>query len=259
MEKCDCLELAKKYFWLILNFLLITLIVLGIFSIKTLREYGDSILSTRIISVSAEGKTITVPDIATINFSVITEGMDTKKISEENTQKMNKAIDFVKNEGIEAKDIQTAGYTLSPKYEYDETQKKSFISGYTLTQTVYLKIRDFSKISEILGTLPGLGINNISSLSFSIENQDKSLSEARAQAFEKARVKAKEMAKQNGVKIKRVITFTEYQNNYPMYKTMETSAYGRGALDSSVPSVAPSIEPGSQEVTVNVSVTYEIK
>ncbi|MHB9019605.1 MAG: SIMPL domain-containing protein [Minisyncoccota bacterium] len=250
------LESLKKYFWAILDLLLIVLVILGIFSISSLRHYSDSIPSSRTISVSAEGKTIVTPDIAKMNFSVVTEGKDTVKISEENIVKMNKAIDFVKSQGIESKDIQTAGYNLSPRYEYDENTRKTFISGYTLTQTIYIKIRDFSKISGILGALPGFGINDISSLSFDLENQDASLKIARDQAFEKALSKAKEMAKKNGVRIKRVVTFSDYQNNYPIYAKSVSYGMGDRAMTESAPS--PSIEPGSQEVTVNVSITYEI-
>jgi len=250
----DNVEVFKKYFWMFLNLLLVVLILLGMFSISAIRRYIDASPIVRSITISAEGKTITTPDIAKVNFSVISEGMDTVKISNENIEKMNKAIDFVKSEGVEAKDIKTAGYNLSPRYEYDEAKRKSFISGYTLTQTVYVTIRDFSKISKILGALPGLGINDISSLSFDIENQDQALSDARSQAFEKAFEKARDMAKQNGVRIKRVITFSEYQNSYPIYAK---EAYGLGGdMRSSAPS--PTIEPGSQEVKVNVTVTYEL-
>ena len=248
------LESLKKYFWYFLNLFLIVLVILGMFSMSALRRYIDSTSSNRTISVSAEGKTVVTPDIAKINFSVVTEGADTVKISDENIKKMNKAIDFIKAEGVESKDIQTAGYNLSPRYEYDEDKRKSFISGYTLTQTVYVKIRDFSKISSVLGALPGFGINDISSLSFDVENQDEFLKAARDQAFEKAFAKAKEMARQNGVKIKRVITFNENQNNYPIY----AKAYGMGGIAAESAAMVPTIEAGSQEITVNVSITYEI-
>ncbi len=250
------IDFLKKYFWVFLNLLLVVLIILGLFSIGAIRRYIEASPVVRSIVVSAEGKTVVTPDIAKVNFSVISEGLDTVKISNDNIEKMNKAIDFVKSQGVDAKDIQTAGYNLVPKYEYDEARKKSYISGYTLTQTVYVKIRDFSKISTILGALPNLGVNNISSLSFDIENQDKALADARNQAFEKAFTKAKEMAKKNGVEIKRVVTFSDYQNVYPIY--MDSAKYSSAGMASSV-SPAPSIEPGSQEVKVNVSITYELE
>ena len=252
------MENSKKYFWILLNLLLATFVILTIFSINAVRHYTDSSTSDRKITVSAEGKTIVVPDIAKINFSVITEGIDTEKISEENTRKMNEAIDFVKNKNIEDKDIRTAGYSLSPKYEYDEDKRTTFISGYTLSQTVYLQIRDFTKISEILKELPSLGINRISQIAFDVENQDESLKDAREQAFEKAFAKAKEMADKNNVRIDKVITFTEYQNNYSVrYMKADTLSEASG-MGGSVSS-SPAIEPGSQEIIVNVNVTYAIK
>jgi uncharacterized protein len=251
------METSKKYFWNLVNLLLVVLIILICFSVNAVRHYVDGLTSDRKITVSAEGKVITVPDIAKINFSVITEGQDTEKISEENTRKMNEAINFVKNKNIEDKDIQTAGYNLSPKYEYDEDKRTTFISGYTLSQTVYLQIRDFAKISEILRELPGLGINKISRITFEIENQDESLKEARGLAFEKAFIKAKEMADKNNVKIDKVITFVEYQNNYSV-RLMSSDSVEFGSKESGALVSTPIIEPGSQEVIVNVSVTYAI-
>jgi len=246
----------KKWFGWLVNASLVVLILLGLSSLKALYKYQGSLYPSRTITVSAEGKTTVSPDLANFNFSVVSEGKDPEKVAEENNKKMSAAIEFVKGQGVADKDIKTAGYNLSPRYEYDEDRKRTFISGYTLTQTVFVKIRDFVKIGKILGALPELGINDIGSLNFSVEEQDKYLNEARQEAFEKARIKAKEMAKQNRVRIKRVVTFSEsaggYPTPYPRY-----AEFGMGG--DFVKAAAPSIEPGSQEVTVNVAVTYEIR
>ena len=53
--------------------------------------------SFRSFSVSAEGKSVSIPDVATFTFSVVTQGgKDLAKIQTDNTDKMNKAIAFVK-------------------------------------------------------------------------------------------------------------------------------------------------------------------
>lgn len=247
---------AKSLFWKLINALLAVAVLLGLSSMVALYKYQKSLYPARTVTVSAEGKTIVTPDIATLSFSVVSEGRDPEKLSVDNTKKMNAAIDFMKAQGVEAKDIKTAGYNLSPRYEYDEDRRTTFISGYTLSQTVAIKVRDFSKIGKMLGALPGLGINQIGSLSFDIEDQDKFLNTAREEAFAKAHAKAKAMAKQNGARIRRVVTFSESQGGY--YPRPVLEAYGKGAADlAAVP--APSIEPGSQEVTVNVTVVYEIR
>jgi uncharacterized protein YggE len=249
-------EKLKNWFWRLINALLVVAVLLGLSSMAALYKYQKSLYPARTVTVSAEGKTTVTPDIATLSFSVVSEGRDPGRLSGDNTKKMNAAIDFMKMQGVEAKDIKTAGYNLSPRYEYDEDRRTTFISGYTLSQTVMVKVRDFSKIGAMLGALPGLGINQIGSLSFDIEDQDVFLNAAREEAFAKARAKAKAMAKQNGARIKRVVTFSESQGGY--YPRPVFEAYGKGAADlAAVP--APSIEPGSQEVTVNVTVVYEIR
>ena len=218
------------------------------------KKYGDSLMPAKTINVSAEGKVTVSPDIAKLSFSVVSEGANSKLLAENNNKKMNAAIDFAKSQGIEEKDIKTTEYNLSPRYEYDEKTKKTFISGYTLTQTVLVKVRDLNKVAEVLGGLPALGINQISSISFDIDEPEKYLSEARNQAFDKVKEKAKAIAEKNGVKLGRVINFYEYQST-PYYQNVR--ALGMGGAEAVQP--LPQIQPGSQEVTIQVSVTYEIK
>lgn len=240
---------------MILNIVLVVLVLLGLSSLKALYSYGKSLPASRTITISAEGKTVVLPDIATFFFSVVNEGSNPEILVEKNNTVINKALEFVKGEGVEVKDIKTTGYDLSPRYEYDEKRRTSFISGYRLSQTVTIKLRDFTKISRILAALPSFGINQIGSLTFGVDEPDTYLNEAREQAFQKARAKADAMAKQNNVRIRKVITFSEFNGGYPrpMYAKAEMDSFGGGVA------TPPQIEPGSQEVTVNVSVTYEIR
>lgn len=241
----------KNIFWILFDAVLAVAVVLGLLAAAALWQYGKSVVPSRAIAVNAEGKVVVIPDIARVSFSAVSEGKDPAAIQTDNNKKINSAIEFVKTEGVDPKDIKTAGYDLSPRYEYDEKRRTSFISGYTLTQTVSLKIRDFSKIGKIIGALPGLGINQIGSLSFDVDDPDKFLNEARKEAFEKARAKADAMASYSGVKIRRVVNFSEYGGGYPVPLFAKAEVFG-GAVS------APTIEPGSQEVTVQVNVTYEI-
>lgn len=218
------------------------------------KKFGDSLISAKTVSVSAEGKVTVSPDIAKISFSVVSEGVNPKALAEDNNKKMNSAINLIKSQGVDEKDIKTVEYNLNPRYEYDKKTKKTFISGYSLTQSVLVKVRDLDKTAEILAGLPELGINQIGQISFEIDEPEKYLVEARDQAFNKAKIKAGEMAAKNGVRLGKVINFSDYQSGpIPYY-----NSFGKGGQMEALSS-APSIQPGSQEVTVNVSVTYEIK
>lgn len=247
---------SRKIFWVLMNVGLLVLIVFLVYGLKALARYSSSLGPARVIYVSAEGKAVAVPDIAKVSFAVVSEGVSPAEIQKENTEKMNNALRLVKEQGIEEKDIKTTQYSLSPRYEYDEKRKWSFIVGYELRQSVELKIRNFSKISPILAGLPELGINEIGQLQFDVDSPDEYQNQARKEAFAKARVKAESMAEQNGTRIRRVVTFSESFGYWPPPTPFAAKEGFGGGLEA-VPQ--PIIEPGTQEVTAQVNVTYEIR
>jgi len=203
---------------------------------------------------SAEGKSVIKPDIATVSFSVISEGKSAASIQDDNTRKMNEAVALVKSLGVDPKDIQTSSYNLSPKYRYDQKSGNSSIDGYQITQTVTVKVRVLDNAAKIVGGLPGVGVNQISGPSFGVEDPDLYLASARAEAFAKARTKAEVLAKAAGVSVGKVVTFSESAGGgYPV--PMYAKAMGMGGDSASV----PEFQPGSEEARVNVSVTFEIR
>lgn len=232
--------------------------------ISAASSYSRSIepSSFRSFAVSAEGDYVAVPDVAQFTFSVVTEGgTDVSALQEENTRKMNQAIEFVKDQGVDDKDIKTQRYSLQPRYQYyrceDGPCPPPEIVGYTVTQTAEVKIRDFEVIGDIVGGVVENGANTISQLSFVIDDPTEVQNQARAEAIEKAKDKAKSIASAGGFRVGRLLSIQE-GGAYPVYRTyaLEESldkATGMGG------GIAPSIEPGSEEVTVNVTLVYEIK
>lgn len=220
--------------------------------------------SYRSFSVSGEGKVTAIPDIANFTFSVITQGgKDISSLQAENTEKANNAIDFLKAQGIEAKDIKTSNYSINPRYQYYDCKepyssitpcRSAEIVGYTITQTVSVKIRDFDKIGTVVSGVVDNGANSVSSLSFTIDDPTALEDQAKEQAIAQAREKAKLVAKAGGFDVGKLISIEE--GYVPYY------AYGKGTSDTAMESVSspvPAIEPGSQEITVNMTLRYEIK
>ena len=220
-----------------------------------LNTWSNAVPSARTVTVSAEGIATIVPNLATVSFSVISEGASATSIQEENTNKMNAAIAIVKGFKVADKDIQTSAYNLSPRYTYEQKTGKSRIDGYQITQTVTVKVRNLDDAGKIVGQLPAAGINQISGPDFSVENMDAFLHGAREEAFNKAHAKAKELANLAGAGVGRVVTFSESSgNNYPrpMYMKAEMAMGGDA-------SNVPQFEAGSDEARVTVSVTYELR
>ncbi len=244
------------------------LLVFAYAAISYVNSYSRSIEPSafRSFAVSGESEITAIPDVARFSFSVITEGgKDVAKIQKENTEKVNKIIEFIKSSGVENKDIKTLDYSLEPKYQYYNCNNPfplngkpcppPEIVGYTIRQTVSVKIRDFSKIGNILAGAVENGANSVSQLSFEIDDLDKIKNQAREEAIKKAQEKAKSMAKAGDFRLGKLLSIEEGGfTSMPYYlKNMESSPMDDGGLPS------PTIEPGSQEVVVNIVLKYEIK
>lgn len=242
---------------------IIALLAFAYSAVAFVLNYSKTIdpASIRSFSVSAEGKATEIPDTAEFNFSVITEGgKDIGALQKENTEKTNKAIDFLKSNNINEKDIKTQNYSLTPRYQYSACTSgvcpPPQITGYTITQTVLVKIHDFKKIGDILSGVAENGVNSISQLSFKIDDPSEVQNKARKEAISKAKDKANNIASSGGFTIGRLISIEEGVNfPPPIYRGV-----GMGG-ESAVPLMmkTPNIEAGSEEITVNVTLRYEIK
>jgi len=216
----------------------------------------------RTITVNGEGKVTVKPDLAQVSLSVVSNGATVKEVTEDNNKKMAQIVEAVKALKIDSKDITTSEYNLYPNYNYpvyspNTTQPQTpKITGYSLNQTVMVKVRNLDDSDKVLDVALAKGANQISALTFDVEDPSKLKAEAREKAFSVAKEKADDMAKAVGVKIGRVITFSEGSNGYPVpmanfsMKSMSPEAQS---------SDASAVEPGSKEYNINVSVTYEIE
>ncbi len=277
----------KSYVGMALIIALVALSVAALWYVSVYNRISEP-GSFRSFSVSAEGKAIIVPDVAEFTFEVISEGgVNLADTQAKNTEKTNNAIAFVKSKGVDAKDIKTQGYNVEPRYQYYDCGAPAVpiyfkgesggvsgssgvsapsakrvvcpppdIIGYTVRQTVSVKVRDFKAIGDILSGVVGNGANSVSQLSFTVDDPTVVENEARAEALAKAKDKAKAMADAGGFRIGRLLNISE-GGVIPYYGKRSYAMGGDEAAVSTV--LAPTIEPGSQEFQVTMTLTYEIR
>lgn len=235
---------------------------------KNIRAEFTTAPYNKTITVDGMGKISAKPDLARVSLSVVSTGPTVKAVTEDGNKKMTAVIDQMKSLGVKAEDIQSTGYYLNPEYDYNQpviydtkigtpVSKAPKIIGYSLTQSVDVKVRDLTKTEDVIDKGTAVGANQVGSLSFDIDDASKVKNQAREIAFQKAREKAEMMAKAAGVKLGSVVTFSEgYNGGYPVpYANFAVKSMDASGGES----VAPSIEPGSQELNISVSVTYEIE
>jgi uncharacterized protein YggE len=251
----------KKFFGLII----LILIILAIFCWHHHDYYGypGEAANLHTIAVSGHGEVFASPDVATFSFGALGQGATVAEAQDKMTKIANAAIDFVKKSGVDAKDIQTTNYSVNPTYKYESTvcpagypcppSGNPTISGYEVSETLTVKLRDTSKSSNVLGGLGSLGVTNISGLSFTIDNPDALKEQARKMAIDKAMAEADQLAKDLHIHLKKIVSFTESGNN-PGPIPFEVQAL---SADKGV--AAPTIETGQNKITSDVTITYEIR
>ncbi|NOT39366.1 MAG: SIMPL domain-containing protein [Alphaproteobacteria bacterium] len=205
----------------------------------------------RVISISGLGEVKTPPDMATISTGVTSEAVSAKDALAKNNVAMAAVIAALKNAGISEDDIQTSGFSVSPKYpNYPAAQR---IIGYTVSNNVTAHVKTLKNLGPILDTLVQSGSNQIGGISFGIDEPKKVLNEARKKAVADARAKAELYAEAAGVSLGRVVQISESSTITPPMPMMRM-AVETVANDASVP-----IAAGQQTVSANVSIVYEIE
>jgi uncharacterized protein YggE len=214
------------------------------------------------ITVSGVGKLDKVPDTARISFTV----SDTQKSLASAQTNVSKTItsvtDSLVKAGIRKEKITTERYSSYPKYEYPQIRcfaqescpqpGNPILVGYTLSHTVIVKVEDLENIERVLGIIGGFTVENISGPSFGFSNEEAITREVRSLAIKNAKKEAKALAKDLGVRLVRIVSYSD-QSGGMMYDERAFSAsYAK------VENI-PSVPVGEQNLEKTVSITYEIR
>jgi len=208
-------------------------------------------------SVVGSGTVYAKADIANIEVGLKTATKKTAaEATTESTDKMNKITAELTKLNIADKDIKTSNYTLSPVYNWTNTKGQELV-GYEVTQTLSLKIRDLSKIGDVIAKTTEQGANQVGNISFTIDDEFALKNQARELAISKAKEKAILIANQSGMKLGEVKSV--YENTDPVISPV---MYTNAKLDmaaGSTQAVTPNIQTGQNEIKVDVTLVYEVK
>ncbi len=256
--KHECLLIVLSIFLMVVT---VWFVVAIQNKIKEGKYIGQEIEAKNTITVSETGEVYAKPDLALTTFSVIAEAKTVTEAMTDNTQNMNAIISAMKKEGIEEKDLKTTSFTIYPRYEWRKIETeiypyppgKRVLVGYEVRQSLQVKIREMAKIGDIIQEATDAGANQVGNLQFTIDQEDELKKQARGQAIDKAKLKAKELASQLGVNLVRITNFSESGVAPRFYELMKEEAVGMGGGE------APQVETGENLISVTVSITYEIR
>ena len=215
------------------------------------------------ISVSGEGEVLAVPDVAQFSFTVTAEAPEANAAQSESAERVNAIIDYLTEQGIEARDIKTERYDLNPRWRYEDRvcpagsycpPGERVQDGFSVSQRISVKVRDTDLAGTLLAGVGERGATNISRLEFTVDDQEALRAEARAAAIADAREKAQALAADLGVSLLQLQGYHEEQGGYfsPRMMAMDEAA-GLGG------GTAPELPVGEEETTVRVNLTYRVR
>jgi uncharacterized protein YggE len=274
--------------------LFLLLLVLALNQIRYLFEPGPADpAATNTITVSGTGSITAIPDIATFDFGVTETATTVATAQTAASAKINAAMSALTSANVATSDVQTISYDINPHYStvnqpcvYNTVVpvpvsapasasagvssgsvssgvmvpvcpgQKTTLTGYDVSETIEVKVRNLSQAGTLFQTIGSLGVENVNDLQFSIDNVEAVQDQARSNAIADARTNADKLASELGVHLVRIVGFND-QSSGGIVPIM----YAENAMVSSAGAAAPApaIPQGQQKVTDNVSVTYEVR
>jgi uncharacterized protein YggE len=205
----------------------------------------------RTITVTGTGEVTLTPDIAHINIGVHAQDASASVAMTANNTSAQAVIAAIKAAGVAEKDIQTTNFSIYPQQQYDKDGKITGIL-YMVDNTVYVTVRDLTKLGGLLDASVTAGANTINSISFDVADKTAALSQARLAAVSDARKQADELTGATGVSLGTVQTISYYDTTVPV--SVQYSRADMAAAGGSVP-----VQAGSMQITTTVTIVYEIK
>lgn len=207
------------------------------------------------ISVSATGSSELAPDLAIVTMTVRTEKKTARSALTANNESMAKVLAALGEFGIDAADMQTSGFSISPRIRYPNNRTANTAPetvGYTVQNTLTVRVRDLSSVGEILDRSVSLGVNRGGSIRFANSNPDEAITQARIEAVTQARAKAKTLADAAEVGLGPILRISE-QSRQPRAMPMMQAARSVSADSGAVP-----IASGENTYKVSVSIDWQI-
>ncbi|MBP1464318.1 SIMPL domain-containing protein [Candidatus Chloroploca sp. M-50] len=205
----------------------------------------------RQITVIGNGEVRVAPDMATVQIGVETSAPTTQEALAQNTAQAQAIIDQMKQLGIDDKDLQTSGFSISPTYD---TNGRA-VTGYQVSNMVMVTIRDLDNAGTLLDQVVQSGANRIYGINFGLSDLKTAQAQARDAAILDGRDRADQMARTSGATLGTVLVITENVGSASPFPMLDMAMSARGeALGAPVP-----VQPGEQVITAQVQLTYELR
>ena len=204
---------------------------------------------TSTVTVAGSGTVSATPDQAEITTGVVTQAPTAAQALTANSQAMERLLQSLGNLGIGSRDIQTTNISVSPQRRAPKEGEPPEITGYEVNNQVRVRVRDLSRLGQVLDQQVSQGANLVYGIHFGLQEPAPLLDEARKRAMVDARRKADLYAAAANLKVGRVLSVQEAGVTPPRPEPAP-----RMTMSAVVP-----VAPGEQEIQTMVTVTFTLE
>ena len=208
------------------------------------------------IAVTGSGSVTVVPDIAVISIGVEALRETVAEAREDAARAESALRETLTENGIEEQDISTQFFNIFPQYRFTEERGQEII-GYMVSNQLSVKVRDIDNLSDVIddATEAAGDLVRVNNVSFTVDEPEQFFTQARQEAMDDARERAEQLAELAGVTLGNARSISE--SSFGTRFATQDFAFGGGAV--AVTEAATGFSPGEQEVSLTVSVVYDIE
>lgn len=227
--------------------------LLGLSIMPAISQAGELPNGPHVIT-SGHASVDATPDIATLTIEVSVSAKEAAEAKKQADSRVQQYFDFLKQQGIEKKDIDAANLRTQPEYDYLK-DGKSQLKGYRAVRQVQVTLRKLDKLNDLLDGALKSGLNEIRAVDLGVANPQQYRDKAREEAIKNATEQADELAKGFHVKLGPVYSIRYHVANYqpvPMTRMFKM------ADSAAVTSAAQTYEQQSIHFDDQVDVVFEL-
>ncbi|WP_208347815.1 SIMPL domain-containing protein [Pseudaestuariivita rosea] len=206
----------------------------------------------RTITVQGQAEVSVTPDMATLQLGVISDGATASAALTENSETVAQMLSLLQENGVAAEDIQTSNLNLNPLYVRNSARQDQppQISGYRVSNTVSVQVKDLDRLGDIIGIVTENGVNQFYGLNFGLRDSDVAMNQARQEAVADARARAELYVQAAGAAVGPVMSISEFiQQPVGPGPTMQMQSMERAAVP---------IAEGQMDIRATVTVVYSL-
>ena len=201
--------------------------------------------SNSTLYVVGNAQTMVKPDKVILSLSVETTNTTANEALTANSKAMNNALDALKAAGVKENETSTSFFNISPNYNVtDEDEdlppiETRDIISYTVTNSITVDSYSLLNVSQWIDTAVQAGVNDVSSISFSLSDEKSELikNDLLKQAVANTKSKADIAASALGLKVIGVKSINvEALGGFP---PSPEPLFAREAMSGAVPPSAP--------------------